>query len=70
MNGVLRETGLTPEERTLRARLAAHVMHSRNDSKQVTAPARAAFMARFEQLVDPDMVLGLEERERRAQHDD
>jgi hypothetical protein len=43
-------------------------MHSRNDSKQVTAPARAAFMARFELQVDPEMVLPIEERQRRAQH--
>jgi hypothetical protein len=52
----------------LRARLAAHVMHSRHDSKQVTAPARKAFLERFLSEVDPDGVLPLDERERRAHH--
>jgi hypothetical protein len=32
-----------------------------------TAPARKAFLARFERLVDPDGVLSPDERERRAE---
>jgi hypothetical protein len=45
--------GLTPAERTLRARLAAHAMHGRHDVRATTAKARAAFLARFEQQADP-----------------
>jgi hypothetical protein len=68
MSAVLRETGLTPEERTLRARLAAHVMHSKNDSKQVSQAARDAFVERFYSQVDPDGLLPAHERDRRARH--
>ena len=57
---------LTPKERTLRARLAAHTLHAQG--KTNTAPARAAFNARWARLVDPDGVLTPEERERRAAH--
>lgn len=59
---------LTPNERTLRARLAAHALHAGVDSKQHTEPARRAFMARFEDEVDPDRTLLPAERARRAEH--
>ena len=60
---------LTPEQRTLRARLAAHTMHSRvADERAHTAPARAAFNARWEKEVDPDGILPPAERSRRAEH--
>lgn len=59
---------LSPEQRSLRARLAAHVLHSRVDSKQHTAPARTTFMKRFEDEVDPARVLPESERQRRAEH--
>jgi hypothetical protein len=59
--------GLTPAERTLRARLAAHAMHGRHDVRATTAKARAAFLARFEQQADPEGLLTPAERERRAQ---
>lgn len=59
---------LTPAERTLRARLAAHKMHSRNDSRETTAAARAAFNERWDDEVDPDRVLDPAERARRAEH--
>ena len=59
---------LTPNERTLRARLAAHALHASVDSKQHTEPARRAFMARFENEVDPDRNLTPSERLRRAEH--
>ena len=59
--------GLSPAERTLRARLAAHAMHGRHDARATTAKARAAFLARFEQQADPDRLLTPAERERRAQ---
>lgn len=55
-------------ERELRARLAAHAMHARNDSRAVTANARRAFFDRFEREVDPDGVLPVAERLRRAEH--
>lgn len=58
---------LTAEQRVLRARLAAHAMHSQNDSREVTAPARAAFLAGFERDVDPEGELPPEERARRAE---
>ena len=57
---------LTPAERTLRARMGAYVVHARYDPRQTTAPARAAFMKRFLDEVDPDRVLPEPERLRRA----
>jgi len=57
---------LTPAERTLRARMGAYVVHARYDQRQTTAPARAAFMKRFLDEVDPDRVLPEAERLRRA----
>ncbi len=57
---------LSPGERRLRARLAAHSVHSRGRTN--TAPARAAFNDRFEREVDPDGVLPEPERKRRAEH--
>ena len=60
--------GLSPAERTLRARLAAHTLHAKHDAREITAKARAAFLARFEAEVDPDGTLSIEERQRRAEH--
>jgi len=54
--------------KTLRGRAGAHAMHSHHDSKAVSQPARDAFMARFEDEVDPDRVLSESERARRAEH--
>ncbi len=55
--------------RALRARLAAHALHAKvADPTSHTAPARKAFLDRFEREVDPDGVLGQEERARRALH--
>src|SRR6266542_6670920 len=59
---------LSPAERTLRARLAAHTMHAKHDARKTTANGRAAFLARFEAEVDPEGVLPPEERRRRAEH--
>jgi hypothetical protein len=61
-------TSLTPSERVLRARLAAHVSHSLHDPKERTRAARDKFDQRFLNEVDPDRVLPEEERERRAGH--
>jgi hypothetical protein len=59
---------LTPAQRTLRARLAAHTLHSQVNPKAHTKPARDKFLERFESEVDPDQALPLEERKRRAEH--
>lgn len=59
---------MSPTERSLRARIAAHTMHAQHDAKRTTANARAAFLAKFELEADPDGVLPREERQRRAEH--
>lgn len=59
---------MSAEERELRARLAAHAMHARNDNRAVTTNARRAFLDRFEREVDPDGILPVAERLRRAEH--
>lgn len=58
---------LTPEQRSLRARIAAHKLHATHDSREITAPARQAFDQRFEDEVDPDRVLPEAERRRRVE---
>jgi hypothetical protein len=63
-----RDRGLTPGERTLRARMAAHTSWARtNDRSARTAPARKAAMDRYEREVDPDRTLEPAERARRAE---
>jgi hypothetical protein len=60
---------LTPEQRRLRAQIAAHTLHAKTtDPVGHTAAARAAFLGRFEREVDPDGVLPPTERARRAEH--
>jgi hypothetical protein len=45
------------------------VLHAQiSDEAEHTAPARAAFLSRFEREIDPDGVLDPEERARRAEH--
>jgi hypothetical protein len=39
---------MDPAQRALRARLAAHTLHSKYDSREIAASARKAFMDRFE----------------------
>jgi hypothetical protein len=56
----------SPAERSLRARVAAHMMHARYDARVTTANGRAAFLARFEREVDPDGRLDPEERTPRS----
>src|SRR5918996_4334435 len=58
----------TPEERAVRSRIAAHVLHSKYDSKVLTANGRKAFLERFEKEVDPEGKLPEAERKRRAEH--
>ena len=62
------DSQMSPTERALRARLAAHAMHGRNDARATTAKARAAFLASFERQADPEGRLPPAERQRRAQH--
>ena len=64
----LGQAPLSPTERSLRARLAAYAMHAQHDTRETSAPGRAAFLARFEADVDPDGRLDPEERRRRAEH--
>lgn len=59
---------LTPEARSLRARIGAHSLHSKYDSRELTAKGRAAFLARFLDEVDPKRSLPEAERLRRAEH--
>jgi hypothetical protein len=60
-------SGLTPSERSQRARVAAFVRHSRTDGPSATEKARDAFNSRFEREVDPDGLLPADERSRRAE---
>lgn len=61
--------GLTPEQRKLRAQIAAHTRWSREDDRAgATEKARTAFLERFEREVDPDCKLDPAERSRRAAH--
>lgn len=58
---------LTPSERALHARALAHERWAQvDDRKAATAPARKAFLDRFERQVDPDGTLDPAERARRA----
>ena len=57
---------LSPTERSLRARAAAHALHAQGGTS--TRAGTAASIARFERQVDPDGALAPEERARRAQH--
>jgi len=60
---------MTSTQRCLTAQIAAHARWARTpDRTAATAPARAAFDARFEREVDPDRVLPAPERARRAAH--
>lgn len=60
---------LTPQERSLRARAAAHQSWAQTDDpSKRTQPARDAMLARFEREVDPAGELSDAERRRRAEH--
>jgi hypothetical protein len=57
---------LSPTQRSLRARIAAHAMHAAGRTN--TGPASAAFLRRFEREVDPEGKLPPDVRARRAEH--
>jgi DNA-binding transcriptional ArsR family regulator len=61
------ETTLTPEERVMRARMAAHTLHAAHDSTELTKAATRANRDRFETQVDPNNELEPDERARRAE---
>lgn len=58
---------LTPEQRRLRAQIAAHARWKQEDPGPNMARARQAFRDGFEKQVDPDGVLPEAERFRRAE---
>lgn len=62
-----RRPGLTPAERSLRARIGAYRMHALHDPRETTRTARAAFARRFLDDVDPHRRLPEPERLRRAE---
>jgi hypothetical protein len=64
---VTKRTPLSPTERVLRARAAAHAKHAKHDAKAAMDNARTVFLAGFDRQADPDGVLPLAERQRRAQ---
>lgn len=59
---------LSPAERSLRARKAAHARWSKHNSREHAAKMRAGFDRRFLDEVDPDRTLPEDERYRRAEH--
>jgi hypothetical protein len=58
---------LTPEQRTLRARIAAAARWAGEDPAANAARGQAGLINRFRREVDPDGTLPEAERERRAQ---
>ncbi|MFE6406539.1 hypothetical protein ACFVOR_06345 [Streptomyces sp. NPDC057837] len=60
---------MSAAERSMLAQIAAHTLWTHCDDPAAhTAPARKAFLDRFEDAVDPDGTLTAEERTRRAEH--
>lgn len=59
---------MKPSLASLRGRLGAFVTHSRHDPRATTAKARATFLERFLDEVDPDRLLPEDERLRRASY--
>jgi hypothetical protein len=47
-------------------RIGAYTLHSTHDSRELTVPARSAFLRGFEARVDPKGELPKAERQRRA----
>jgi Helix-turn-helix domain len=54
------------ERARMQRRAAAHSLHSLYDSRELTQPARDAFLHRFLEQVDPEGLLPRKERARRA----
>lgn len=61
------KTGLTAPQRRMRSQVASQTRWAGEaDRAKATRPALAGFMNKFERQVDPDGVLGAEERAVRA----
>jgi len=59
---------LTPEQRSMQARMAAHLLHATRDTHETTEAARyAAHVTRYEKMVDPNNELPPAERARRVE---
>jgi hypothetical protein len=58
--------GVRSEEMARRGRIGACITHSWHDARELTSPARAAFLSTFEKQVDLDGVHSPDERRRRA----
>lgn len=58
---------LTPEQRSQRAKIAAHIRWSKEDPAPNAARGQAGLTARFEREVDPDGTLPPAERARRVE---
>ena len=58
---------MTPAERRLRSQMAANTRWSRESGDAQAARMREGLAAKFEREVDPDGVLPVEERRRRAE---
>jgi hypothetical protein len=54
--------------RSLAGRVGAYALHSKYDSREITRAARAAFLQKWVDQVDPDRVLPEPERLRRAEN--
>ena len=59
---------MTAEHRSRAARVAIYTRLATADRKEMTAPARAAAMDRFEKQVDPNGLLDPAERAQRAEY--
>ena len=57
-----------PHEASLRGRIGAYRLHATHDPRETTAKARAKFLEKFMDEVDPDRVLPEAERLRRAKY--
>ena len=67
MLGSMTESRMTPAQRTLRAKLAAHASWANTANRSTrTEAARKASHDRFERQVDPDGTLPTDERRQRA----
>jgi hypothetical protein len=62
-----RASKLTPTQRTLRARIAANTRWAQENPKANAERGQAGLLAKFENQVDPDLVLPQAERTRRAE---
>lgn len=63
------QPGMSPEQRSLRARIAAHASWARTSDRGArTSRGTEAFLERFEREVDPDNELPAEVRREMAVH--